>query len=118
MCGAPYIDVEYKAAAVFFAGAGEVPISCKVILSSHNFQMTPPAAELKQLAHDMHKAGADIVKIATMANDITDSAAVLSLLQDLVGEFAAQSSPTGLFVIAGAQRLARTCPGVRAVPRV
>ncbi|KAF5829171.1 type I 3-dehydroquinase-domain-containing protein [Dunaliella salina] len=80
--GAPYIDVEYKSAAVFFAGRGEVPTSCKVILSSHNFQMTPPAAELQQLARDMHAAGADVVKIATMANDITDSAAVLSLLNN------------------------------------
>jgi len=80
--GAPYIDVEYKAAAIFFAGRGEVPTTCKVILSSHNFQMTPPAAELQQLAQDMHAAGADVVKIATMANDITDSAAVLSLLKN------------------------------------
>eukprot|EP00197_Chlamydomonas_leiostraca_P004102 CAMPEP_0202872118 /NCGR_PEP_ID=MMETSP1391-20130828/20452_1 /ASSEMBLY_ACC=CAM_ASM_000867 /TAXON_ID=1034604 /ORGANISM="Chlamydomonas leiostraca, Strain SAG 11-49" /LENGTH=542 /DNA_ID=CAMNT_0049553083 /DNA_START=98 /DNA_END=1726 /DNA_ORIENTATION=+ len=84
LCGAPYVDVEFKAAALFFAGQGEVPIQCKVILSSHNFQKTPPAAELHQLAKDMHAAGADIVKIATMANDIADSAAVLSLLQSPV----------------------------------
>ncbi len=70
------------------AGRGEVPPSCKVILSSHNFQATPPAHELQQLAKDMHAAGADVVKIATMANDITDCAAVLSLLQSPVGEAA------------------------------
>ena len=34
-------------------------------------------------------AGADIVKIATMANDVADSAAVLSLLQNPIGKFIA-----------------------------
>jgi 3-dehydroquinate dehydratase len=47
--------------------------------------MTPPAEQLQQLAKDMHAAGADIVKIATMANDVTDSAAVLSLLNNPPG---------------------------------
>mmetsp|Transcript_20931 Transcript_20931/g.45776 ORF Transcript_20931/g.45776 Transcript_20931/m.45776 type:complete len:609 (+) Transcript_20931:186-2012(+) len=82
--GAPFVDVEYKAASLFFASSGEVPISTRVILSSHNFQSTPEAAELQKLARDMHAAGADIVKIATMANDVTDSAKVLSLLKEPV----------------------------------
>jgi hypothetical protein len=47
--------------------------------------MTPPAAELHKLAQNMQAAGADIIKIATMANDITDSAAVLSLLENPAG---------------------------------
>lgn len=34
----------------------------------------------------MRAAGADIVKIATMANDISDAATVLSLLQNKTGE--------------------------------
>ena len=34
----------------------------------------------------MYESGADIVKIATMAGEITDAAAMLSLLQDPVGE--------------------------------
>ncbi|KAF6260878.1 type I 3-dehydroquinase-domain-containing protein [Scenedesmus sp. NREL 46B-D3] len=97
--GAPYVDVEFKASALFFAGAllqtagckspwcsaGEVPLSTKVILSSHNFQETPPAAELHARAAAMREAGADIVKIATMANDISDAAVVLSLLQQKTG---------------------------------
>jgi 3-dehydroquinate dehydratase len=125
------------------AGRGEVPITCKIILSSHNFKETPPAEVLQQLARDMHAAGqwgprccvptqqwvlqqlsaaagmnaipllvlclvdmyklrfvytlllstgADIVKIATMANDITDCAAVLSLLQAPVGEWSCQQA--------------------------
>jgi hypothetical protein len=69
----------------YFSGAGEVPISTKIILSSHNFKETPPAAELHARAAAMREAGADIVKIATMANDISDAATVLSLLQQKTG---------------------------------
>ena len=58
----------------------------KIILSSHNFTATPPAAELRAQAKRMYEAGADIVKIATMAGDITDAAVMLSLLQDPVGK--------------------------------
>jgi len=53
--------------------------------------MTPPAAQLQQLARDIHAAGADVVKIATMANDITDSAAVLSLLDNPPGVWKAHT---------------------------
>lgn len=58
------------------AGAGEVPPECRLILSSHDFQKTPSEAFLHQLADDMRAAGADIVKIACFANDITDCAKV------------------------------------------
>lgn len=58
------------------AGAGEVPISTKVILSSHDFEKTPSQEFLNTLARNMRAAGADIVKIATFANDITDAAKV------------------------------------------
>lgn len=67
-------------------GAGEVPLSTKIILSSHNFKETPPAEELHARAAAMRESGADIVKIATMANDITDAATVLSLLQQKTGK--------------------------------
>ncbi|KAJ9514015.1 hypothetical protein QJQ45_021098, partial [Haematococcus lacustris] len=80
--GAPHVDVEFKAAPLFFASRGEVPVSCKVILSSHNFAATPSGPQLQQLAADMHAAGADIVKIATMAQDISDTATVLALLDN------------------------------------
>lgn len=35
------MDVELKAAHLFYAGAGEVPIETKIILSWHNFKETP-----------------------------------------------------------------------------
>lgn len=44
------------------------------------------AAIHKHLPTQMYEAGADIVKIATMANDITDAAKMLQLLQNPVGE--------------------------------
>ena len=62
-----------------------MPVTTKVILSSHNFTSTPDAASLKAQAKKMHEAGADIVKIATMANDISDAANMLGLLLDPVG---------------------------------
>jgi len=66
-------------------GAGEVPISTRLILSSHDFERTPPRAELHAKAAAMRAAGADIVKIAAMANDIGEAADVLSLLQEKSG---------------------------------
>ena len=85
LSGAPYVDVELLAAPVFFAGAGEVPISTKVILSSHNFTETPSAEELAKRAAEMWAAGADIVKLAAMANDVADAATMLTLLRDQRG---------------------------------
>lgn len=66
-----------------------MPIDTRIILSSHDFQKTAPAAELHARAAAMREAGADIVKIAAMANDITDSAAMLSLLQQKTGAWLA-----------------------------
>lgn len=63
-----------------------MPITTRIILSSHNFQLTPSREELHAKAKEMLAAGADIVKIATFANDICDAATVLSLLQNPVGE--------------------------------
>lgn len=61
-------------------GSGEVPLSTRVILSSHDFQRTPPRAQLHALADAMRAAGADVVKIAVTAQDAAECADVLSLL--------------------------------------
>ncbi|GIL79626.1 hypothetical protein Vretifemale_8933 [Volvox reticuliferus] len=81
LLGAPYVDVEFKASPYFFADQHEVPLSTKVILSYHDFQQTPEPAVLERLAAAMLDAGADIVKLAAMANDITDAARMLDLLR-------------------------------------
>ncbi|MEW5318268.1 MAG: hypothetical protein WDW38_009501 [Sanguina aurantia] len=89
--GAPYVDVEFKAAQLFFADAYEVPLSTKVILSYHDFKATPEAATLAVLAEKMRVAGADIVKIAAMANNVTDAARMLRLLEARSGPMIALS---------------------------
>lgn len=79
--GAPFVDVELKAAALFFGGAGDIADACHVILSSHDYERTASEAELLALADRMWEAGADVVKIAQTARDVTDALAVLALLR-------------------------------------
>ncbi|KAG2426447.1 hypothetical protein HXX76_011678 [Chlamydomonas incerta] len=91
LLGAPYVDVEFKASPYFFADPHEVPLSTKVILSYHDFKQTPDAAVLNKLATAMRQAGADIVKLAAMANDIGDAARMLDLLRNKDGPMIALS---------------------------
>ncbi|KFK38074.1 hypothetical protein AALP_AA3G066400 [Arabis alpina] len=78
--GADYIDVELQVASEFIKSInGKKPESCKVIVSSHNYQSTPSVEELSDLAVRIQEAGADIVKIATTAVDITDVARMFHL---------------------------------------
>ncbi|VVA96184.1 unnamed protein product [Arabis nemorensis] len=73
--GADYIDVELQVASEFIKSInGKKPGNCKVIVSSHNYQSTPSVEDLNDLAVRIQQAGADIVKIATTAVDITDVA--------------------------------------------
>ncbi|GAB2277534.1 hypothetical protein Dimus_012244 [Dionaea muscipula] len=79
--GASYIDVELKVADEFFKSiGGKKPEKVKVIVSSHNYENSPSAEELGNLVVRIQATGADIVKIATTALDITDSARILQLL--------------------------------------
>ncbi|KAF3547761.1 hypothetical protein DY000_02003717 [Brassica cretica] len=48
------------------------PENFRVIVSSHNYQSTPSVDDLNDLALRIQQSGADIVKIATTAVDITD----------------------------------------------
>ncbi|PIN14374.1 Pentafunctional AROM protein [Handroanthus impetiginosus] len=78
--GADHIDIELKAAYEFFDFIhGNKPEKCKVIVSSHNFNNTPSAEELGNLVARIQAAGADIVKFATTALDITDVARVFQI---------------------------------------
>ncbi|XP_024021972.1 bifunctional 3-dehydroquinate dehydratase/shikimate dehydrogenase, chloroplastic [Morus notabilis] len=79
--GADYIDVELKVAHEFFDYIeGKKPDKSKIIVSSHNYQNTPPVEEIGDLVARIQATGADIVKIATTALDITDSARVFQVL--------------------------------------
>ena len=54
----------------------------KVILSYHNFAGCPPLAELILIKNEMLNEGADLAKIAVMANTLDDNEIVYQLLQD------------------------------------
>jgi len=79
--GAAYVDVELKA-------AGELlPIlpagrTTKLIVSSHRYDATPPLGELMEVHAAAAGAGADVVKVATMAGGIEDVGTVARLVEE------------------------------------
>ncbi|GAB4816977.1 hypothetical protein N2152v2_004023 [Parachlorella kessleri] len=79
--GFAYVDIELKAAKEFIGSSGRKPETTRLIVSSHNYEETPPTEELLGLVDRCVAAGADIVKFATMARDISDAARVLHVLQ-------------------------------------
>jgi len=71
--GADYVDIELDAAAELRE------LSSKLIVSYHNFKETP--SDLLAIHNEAVAAGAHIVKIAVMANDIGDNLRVFDLLK-------------------------------------
>ena len=59
---------------------GKKSDNVKIIVSSHNFENTPSVEEIGNLAARIQASGADVVKIATTALDITDSARIFQVL--------------------------------------
>ncbi len=49
-------------------GGASLPVDTKIIISNHDYEKTPSYDELCTRARNMRDAGADIVKIACMAN--------------------------------------------------
>jgi 3-dehydroquinate dehydratase I len=82
--GAGFIDVEYEADDIFRtvlmndAHAHEA----LAIISYHNFDETPTTAELEDIIAQSEEWGADIVKIATMANTKADCARIMGLYEN------------------------------------
>ncbi|KAL4564851.1 hypothetical protein LXL04_028924 [Taraxacum kok-saghyz] len=78
--GADHIDVELQAVDDFNnLIKGDKPTKCKLIVSSHNYENTPSVEELGNLVARIQSTGADIVKFATTAVDITDVARVFQI---------------------------------------
>ena len=78
---AAFIDIELRFAsslADIIARARKAHTG--VILSHHNFHKTPPLKRLAGLPSAALKAGADILKIATVASTPSDVAVLLSLM--------------------------------------
>ena len=76
--GADYVDVESDAvrSASFLRGRGET----KLIVSYHNFEETPE--NLASLWQELSGAGADLVKMATMATSLTDNLRMFQVIQN------------------------------------
>ncbi|KAF5206723.1 Shikimate dehydrogenase (NADP(+)) [Thalictrum thalictroides] len=78
--GADYIDVELQVAHEFISSIREKkPEKFKVIVSSHNYNNTPSVEDLGILVAKIEASGADIVKIATTAVDISDVARMFQI---------------------------------------
>ncbi|XP_002512299.3 bifunctional 3-dehydroquinate dehydratase/shikimate dehydrogenase, chloroplastic [Ricinus communis] len=79
--GANYVDVELEVAHEFNNSIyGKKPDNFKVIVSSHNFHNTPSSEAIANLVARIQATGADIVKIATTALDITDCARIFQIM--------------------------------------
>jgi 3-dehydroquinate dehydratase I len=79
--GASYVDIEIDAPDAFKKEliSSAHKHNCKVILSYHNFSETPPTDELAKMVDACFAQGADIAKVACLANSESDAARILSL---------------------------------------
>jgi 3-dehydroquinate dehydratase I len=79
--GATFVDIEYEAENDFRNSLSEFAHvhQCDVILSYHNFEMTPELDELEKIMNKCFELGADIAKIATMIKVNRDNSKILSL---------------------------------------
>ncbi len=53
-----------------------------LILSYHNFKLTPPVADLKEILGACYRAGANVAKIACLVNRPEDNSALLGLYHE------------------------------------
>ena len=79
--GASYVDIEIDAPDAFKTElvSSARKHNCKVILSYHNFIGTPPTDELNKMVDASFAQGADIAKVACLANSESDALRILSL---------------------------------------
>lgn len=76
-----YIDLDISTSIATVKKVKEISPRTKIILSFHDFKKTPPESELKKIISKLLNKGADIVKIATQAKNISDSFTMLELLK-------------------------------------
>ncbi len=80
--GATFIDLEIESEEGYRKGLADAARrkGCGIIISYHNYELTPPSEELKKIIGDCFKAGADIAKIACQANSQQDNARLMDLI--------------------------------------
>lgn len=79
--GASMVDIELFSP-LLEKLAPHVKKTAGLLLSYHNFELTPPFKELAGMARQAFRRGADIVKIATTARCLEDNLTVLELPGD------------------------------------
>ena len=79
--GATYVDIEYEARSAYRCTLVELAKRrrCKVIISYHNYELTPDTDTLLNIINDSMLFGADFVKLAVKANSPADCANIMSL---------------------------------------
>ncbi len=78
-----YTDIELSSKEVIRAVKDIVKLSGKkLIVSYHNFELTPPCWVLKEIYREAKRFGADIVKIAVKANSYKDVKRLLCIDED------------------------------------
>ena len=84
--GASYVDVELESSTYMKNRIRQATQNknsdCQLIISFHDFNATPSRTELQQIVQNCFDAGADIVKVACMANSKSDCVRLLSLLEE------------------------------------
>jgi 3-dehydroquinate dehydratase-1 len=82
--GAAFVDIEIESKETFKNALIKKALECgcKVIVSYHNFKMTPVREELEHLIDWCFDSGADLAKLACMVQSNTDNVRLLGLLSD------------------------------------
>ena len=80
--GAAFVDIEHDATPALKASLTKTAraASCRVLISFHDFERTPPAPALERIIRHGLNAGADAVKIACRVRTPSDNARLLGLL--------------------------------------
>jgi len=79
--GARWVDLDVETDFLFLEEIKEQArkIGCKLILSYHNLEATPPISILQNIQKQFAELGADLIKIATMGQNVKDVSRILSL---------------------------------------
>lgn len=78
----PIPDHRQSAHSMHAAGGKGTPAGSRLILSHHDYEGTPDLETLKGILRRMADAGADVPKVACVANDVADSARMLRLISE------------------------------------
>lgn len=79
--GATYVDIELECPDIIQLVRFAKQKNCKVIVSHHNYDITPSSSELMKIIDSCFDYGADIAKIATMCNNNDNAKTITDLYQ-------------------------------------